>query len=208
MILLIASIIALIYGIFALPRKPGLFRSLLKTLPVLILAFVAFIEEGPALLIAALALSAAGDAFLSRNGNTAFLAGLVSFLSAHLAYVALFLTYPSPSQPAMIIIIAVWAITALIILAALASLWRHLAEMKIPVIIYTLVIGAMNIAAWASGQEILLLAGVALFVFSDLVLAHEMFVWKNPSVKKIASRAVWFSYFPAQLIILVSFLQS
>ena len=49
---------------------------------------LAVVENGPLLLFAALALSAVGDAFLSREGDRAFLGGLASFLAAHLAYIA------------------------------------------------------------------------------------------------------------------------
>ncbi len=205
MILLSATFITLVYGIFLLGRKSGLLRTAFKTLPVLLLAFVAFIEEAPQLLAVALALSAAGDAFLSRNGNKAFLAGLGSFLTAHLAYVALFLTQPFGAMPTITILIALMTIA--IMLLALTSLWPHLKEKKIPVILYTGIIGAINISAWATGQSYLLLAGVALFAFSDLVLAHETFVWKNPNIRQIASRIVWFSYFPAQVMILVAILR-
>ncbi len=77
--------------------------------------------------------------------------------------------------------------------------------MKIPVLIYTMIIGAMNIAAWTTGQNSLLLAGVGLFMFSDLVLAHRIFVWQEDKIKRMASFAVWYSYFAAQLMILYSF---
>ena len=54
---------------------------LLSVLPV----FVGF------LLVAALVLSAAGDAFWSREGERALLGGLAAFFAAHIAYVVLFL---------------------------------------------------------------------------------------------------------------------
>ncbi|TIS81761.1 MAG: lysoplasmalogenase, partial [Mesorhizobium sp.] len=66
-------------------------RSAAKTLAVALLAALAVMQGSPPLLVAALALSAAGDAFLSQDGEKAFLAGLASFLAAHVAYVALFL---------------------------------------------------------------------------------------------------------------------
>ena len=64
----------------------------MKTLAVGLLAVLVVVEDGPLLLVAALALSAVGDAFLSRDGDKAFLGGLASFLAAHLVYIALFLT--------------------------------------------------------------------------------------------------------------------
>ena len=51
-------------------------RTAVKTLAVALLAVLTFVENGPLLLFAALALSALGDAFLSRDGDRTFLAGL------------------------------------------------------------------------------------------------------------------------------------
>ncbi|TIP55997.1 lysoplasmalogenase family protein, partial [Mesorhizobium sp.] len=48
------------------------------------------LQGGPWLLIAALALSAIGDALLSRDGEKAFVGGLAGFLAAHGLYIALF----------------------------------------------------------------------------------------------------------------------
>ena len=50
-------------------RAPSLRRSLVKTAATALLAVLAFIEGGPWLLVAALALGAAGDFFLSRDGE-------------------------------------------------------------------------------------------------------------------------------------------
>ncbi len=71
--------------------RRALARSAAKTLAVAMLAVLAFMQGGPLLLVAALALSAVGDAFLSRDGEKAFLGGLASFLAAHILYVPLFL---------------------------------------------------------------------------------------------------------------------
>ena len=69
----------------------SLARSAAKTLAVAMLAVLAALQGGPLLLVVALALSAVGDAFLSRDGEKAFLGGLASFLVAHIVYIALFL---------------------------------------------------------------------------------------------------------------------
>jgi uncharacterized membrane protein YhhN len=203
--LIVAVVIALFYGVYWLARTEAPARSLFKTLPVLVLAVAAWIGEGPLLLVAALFLSASGDFFLSRRGNASFMAGLGSFLTAHLAFIALFITLPAILLPTAGITISIWLFTIALMAFVLRSLWRHLAEMKIPVFIYSMAIGAMNISAWMTDQDALLLFGVALFVFSDIILAHELFVWKNPTTKLTASYAVWFSYFSAQAVIFYSF---
>jgi len=205
LLLFFAVLCGIVYGLFWLSRDISWIRSVLKTIPVTLLAFTALNSGLPLLLILAFCLSAAGDAFLSRIGDKSFLVGLSAFLLAHLAFTFLFLTSP-PSQ-AILPVTKIWVslLTGLLIISVLISLWRHLGHMKIAVFIYSLTIGAMNIAAWTSGQNKLLLCGVALFVFSDIVLAHGLFVWKNTKIKNLASILVWYSYFPAQTLILYSF---
>lgn len=205
-VILISIVLGLLYGLLWVPRENSITRSILKTLPVSLLAVAALISGAPILLFLALILSAAGDAFLSRDGEPMFLAGLGSFLSAHLVYVILFLNHPAALPSPAGVLTAVAVVTLVVIVLVLSNLWNHLGAMKLPVIIYTLVIGAMNISAWGTGQSALLLTGVTLFVFSDMVLAHELFFWQKPAIKKLATYTVWFSYFAAQTIILYSFL--
>ena len=69
---------------------PSWRRTIAKTLAVSLLGVVAMLAGGPVLLVIALLLSAAGDAFLAHTGERAFLAGLASFLAAHIGYVLLF----------------------------------------------------------------------------------------------------------------------
>ena len=87
--LILSAAAAVMYGVIVNTR-PTLARSAVKTLAVGLLAVLVLVENGPLLLFAALALSAAGDAFLSRDGDRAFLGGLACFLAAHLVYIALF----------------------------------------------------------------------------------------------------------------------
>ena len=87
---LVAAVLALLY----LPRVSdpmGRTRSMLKTLSVLALAFVALVGGGPVLLVIALIACAVGDAFLSRTGEGPLKAGMVAFAAGHLVYIALFL---------------------------------------------------------------------------------------------------------------------
>ena len=205
-IIALAFIIGIAYGGTLLSAIPSLKRSLFKTAPVSLLAISAWVSGAPVLLVIALGLSAAGDAFLSKTGEKMFLAGLGSFLLAHLIYVALFINHPGDVQPTGLTLLAVAVVTIALIALVLKSLWSHLGAMKIPVVFYTLIIGAMNMAAWHSGQTPFLLIAVALFVFSDMVLSHELFVWQEPARKKLAAYTVWFSYLMAQTMITLSFI--
>ena len=199
-----AILIATVYGFHWLRQETNVTRSIFKTLPVALLATAAALSSTPTLLVAALISSALGDLFLSREGEKMFLAGLGSFLIGHIAYSALFLTHIQ-AKPNRVVLAIVCAVSALLVVGILNSLWRHLGTMKIAVTIYALAIGAMIIAAWFSSQNNLLLAGVALFAISDTVLSHEIFVWKIPQTKRTASYIVWITYFGAQAMILYSF---
>ena len=74
---------AVAYLLFYVGKPASLNRTIIKTLSIAALAALAVIMDGPLLLVAALALSALGDLFISRDGEAAFLAGLGSFLLAH-----------------------------------------------------------------------------------------------------------------------------
>jgi len=86
-----AGLCALGYLVFDSHTDPSARRSASKTASVLLLSGLAMTAGGPWLLVAALALSAAGDFFLSRAGDRSFLLGMAAFFSAHLAYIWLML---------------------------------------------------------------------------------------------------------------------
>jgi uncharacterized membrane protein YhhN len=90
--LLVAAVAASLYviGLWVLP--PGLLM-LVKPVPVAILAWLVFTQRPDVYgrrIGAGLALSAVGDLLLATDGH--FLAGLLAFLVAHLAYTFAFLS--------------------------------------------------------------------------------------------------------------------
>lgn len=138
--------------------------------------------------LAGLCLSLVGDALLLSARRPAFLAGLVAFLLAHVAYAAAFA--PRSATPPWV---------ALPVVAALAVvlrwLWPHLGTMKGPVVAYTLVISAMlYLALGVGGPRVPL--GASLFYVSDLFVARDRFV-KPGLANRIAGLPV---YYAAQLL--------
>lgn len=129
------------------------------------------------MVLAALILSWLGDVFLlARGSRPAFVAGLGSFLAAHLAYATAFLVrgvHPTPL-----------ALGAVALLPAAGIAWRWLAPhvpggLRLPVVAYVLVITAMAALAlgtlaapWRPGVPL----GALLFYVSDLAVARERFV--------------------------------
>lgn len=203
--LVFAAAAAVLYA-FMITRGPDLRRTLVKTVPVALLSLLAAIEGGPVLLVAALALSALGDACLAQDGERAFLAGLASFLAAHIAFAALFFGMNEAglfsSEPWRL---AIGAGMAALALGLLARLWPAVGpKLQIPVAAYAAAILAMGVTALgAPGYGLAL--GAAAFMASDSLLAAEKFLtgpgspWSSPM-----RLGVWVLYIAAQFILTLS----
>lgn len=204
---ILACAAALIYAVL-LHLPPSLARSAVKTLAVALLAVLAILTGGPAMLVLALALSAVGDWFLSRDGETAFLAGLASFLAAHVAYVALFV---AKGEGFGLISGETWRIGLAILMALLALvMWRLLMQrvgpaLRSPVTAYVVAILAMGVTSLTVPNG-WVVAGAVMFMASDTLLATERFVLPAISPHRIWIRyGVWGLYFAAQFVITMAF---
>jgi uncharacterized membrane protein YhhN len=206
---LIFSLVAAVIYAFTLGMPPTLARSAAKTLAVAMLAVLAAIQGGPLLLVAALALSAMGDAFLSRDGEKAFLGGLAGFLVAHIVYVALLLRSGAglellgaePWRGAIALAMAVFAIVML------AALWRRVGPgLRIPIAVYVMAILAMGMTALTT-SNVWVIGGAVLFMASDGLLAMEKFLVAAVSPHRAwMGLTVWVLYYAAQLAITLGFL--
>ncbi|HEV7322042.1 MAG TPA: lysoplasmalogenase [Ensifer sp.] len=129
--------------------------------------------------------AAAGDTFLMLPGDY-FLAGLICFLLTHCAYIfALTRDAKLAAHPGL------FGTFSLVAFAVVAGLWTSLPpEMRIPVIIYALALGAMAAQAISrlrqfSGMPAQATArfaacGGLLFMISDTLLAYGRFRWQIP----------------------------
>jgi alkylglycerol monooxygenase len=148
-------------------------------------------------LLAALALCLAGDVLLMLEGM--FIPGLVSFLAAHLCYLALFKQglrwFPS---------LRALAATAAAALVMYAFLFPHLGPvLKVAVGAYAMVIALM--AAQAIGRAVVLrdsasvavAVGAVFFMLSDALLAINRFAQPLP----MAQFWVLATYYAAQVLI-------
>lgn len=181
-------------------------KSLVKTLSVALLALASLMSGLPTLLTAGLTLGAVGDFFLSRRGDRAFLAGLVAFALSHLAYVGLFADI---GDGAALFAMPRAAVAAVILLAAMAMaavLWPRAGALRVPVVVYIMIILAMVLAA-LSGQGGLIIAAALLFMLSDTVLSLDLFV--QPVAiwwQRAAPYVIWGTYWAAQAGFLLAFL--
>lgn len=206
--LLFSFVAAVIYA-FALDMPPKWTRTAAKTLAVALLAVLAAMQGGSLLLVAALGLSAVGDAFLSRDGEKAFLGGLACFLAGHIAYVALFvktgggieLLGAQSWRGAIALAMAAFSIVML------AALWRRVGpQLRIPIAVYVAAILAMGLSALTTDRP-WVIAGAVLFIASDGLLAAERFLLVAISPHRVWMRyAVWVLYYAAQLAITLGFI--
>lgn len=199
-VLVLSLLLALLYFRF-LGKPAGHGRAALKAAPVLLLAVYAVIAGGATWLVMALFLGALGDLCLAYDGERAFIAGLVSFLLSHLAYVALFWPMAEPS----LILGEAWRIgsaaaLAILVPALILVLWRPAGPLAMPVAIYGLVIGAMGFTALSVADAAVFL-GAALFISSDTALAAEKFlVGAAAPLSRPLRYFVWATYYSAQLV--------
>lgn len=124
--------------------------------------------------VVALVLSLAGDVFLMLEPDQ-FIAGLASFLAAHIAYVIGLVV--AGFSPAAAILALGAALVAFAVLGRgiLAGAADKDARLQIPVAAYMAVISAMVIAA-AATTNALAIVGAVLFYGSDATLGWNRFV--------------------------------
>ncbi len=153
------------------------------------------------LILAALFLSWCGDLLL--QAKNLFIPGLLSFLLAHVFYIIYFKNVVKNREgffqmkPLLIIPVLLYVVLLL------AILYPFLNELKIPVIFYSMTIGAMLLMAINTRQQLnktasfFFITGALLFVISDSVLAVNLFVVKH----LVLSLCVMATYAIAQYLI-------
>lgn len=120
----------------------------------------------------ALALGGAGDVALLGSSDTAFMAGLGSFLASHVAWIVALRQRHAGGRLRARPVLATPYVVAFCALNA--YLWSRTGKDRIPVIAYSTVLLTMSLAALDSGSS-KAAAGGALFLTSDALLALEKF---------------------------------
>jgi uncharacterized membrane protein YhhN len=173
--------------------------------PLTVMLIIAIALQSPAslykyLILAGILFSLAGDIFLMLPRDR-FIPGLVSFLVAHLFYIAAF-TQDGARHAAVM--------AGLLLLAyggvMLSKLFPYLGKLKAPVMIYMLVILLMvwqasnRYASTGTSASLLAFAGACLFAASDSALAWNRF---RRSFKS-AQFLILTTYYAAQWLIALS----
>jgi uncharacterized membrane protein YhhN len=186
---------------FGLPTIVYIFKPLTMVFIIgIALVRVSQLKSYRNLIVAALCCSLAGDVFLMLPSDQ-FVPGLVSFLIAHLFYIAAFRTRPSG-------LLSAWFGLTCVAYGCLMSwfLFPYLGDMKLPVLIYLIVVLVMAwqaLSRWAANrnQRALLAAlGAILFVASDSMIALNRFYGRF----RLADLLILVTYFVAQWLIALS----
>jgi uncharacterized membrane protein YhhN len=160
-------------------------------------------------MLAGLLFSWAGDMILefSQNNANMFIPGLVSFLLAHLMYLTVFLVTPGKS---CILSTRFYLLIPVIIYGVVLVyfLYDDLADMRLPVILYAVVIltmlsGAINRKEKVKKRSYLMvLAGAMLFVISDSAIAINKFSYQFES----SGIVIMSTYIMAQYLIVTGYI--
>lgn len=159
-------------------------------------------------LVAALVLSTLGDVFLmlpgrqpGSDGPDLFVAGLASFLLAHIAYVVGFVLDGVTGRGVLVGLVPVVLVVAVVgrrVVAAVRS--SEEPALATPVVAYVAVISAMLLFAFGTGDP-RAAVGALLFAGSDSLIAWERFVRK----RSWGPMTIIVTYHLAQALLVVSF---
>lgn len=185
----------------------GIAKSLLMPALMLLLFFSNSTAGNKVLIITGLFFSWVGDVLLLfENKNPLFfIGGLVSFLTTHILYIIYFLKIQSAQtsllrkQPWMAALVAAYGVSLV------QFLFPYLGTMKLPVVIYAVVICTMvtcSLHVFTKTNKpanILFITGAILFAASDSLLAVNKFY--KPFAG--AGMMIIFTYCVAQLLIVM-----
>jgi uncharacterized membrane protein YhhN len=199
------SIVTLIFAvitIYAKLRENELFQIIFKPLTMLAIILLVYVNSSAPMtfcqqaILAGLIFSLIGDVFLIRQDQF-FVPGLICFLIGHLCYITAFWTQPNLISVVFYLIYVVFF---------LKLLWQYLGKLKIPVVIYSLILAVMSWMALSltvqhpDHHTFHALLGSVLFIASDSLLAVNKF--KKPF--RFAHFWILATYFLAQWMIALS----
>lgn len=204
----LAGLLAIAYGFTLSRASPSLAKLLLKTSGMVILTGVAAWQGAPWLLVAGLAASTLGDAFLAGRPERWLIPGMAAFFTAHLFYVLLFWDLGQAGGEAWN-----YAARAVLVLAGAGYIFwlsPSLGKMRLPVFAYGALILMMGAAAIAlpAGYGLVLI-GALMFIASDAILANELFRRPPDETPRFwPSISLWHLYFFGQAAIMLGILMA
>jgi uncharacterized membrane protein YhhN len=160
-------------------------------------------------MVAGLFFSWTGDVVLefSKNNGNIFILGLVCFLLAHIMYFTLFFITPGKNS---ILSKRIWLLIPVITygVVLVSYLYADLAKMRLPVIVYAIVILTMLAGAINRKEKVkknsyyLVLSGALLFVISDSAIAINKFSHQF----ELSGIVIMSTYIVAQYLIVAGYI--
>lgn len=200
-VLSIIALISAIIAIYAKTRENNLLQYVFKPLTMIAIISLAISNASSPptfyqkMIVTGLIFSTVGDVFLIDSKR--FIQGLVSFLLAHICFIVAF--FSTPHLPSLILYLAYVAVF-------LSILWKHLGNLKIPVIVYSIALLLMSWFALSRYFELnddksfYAFLGSISFLVSDSLLAYNKF----KSLFPFAEILILSTYFVAQWLIALS----
>ena len=176
-------------------------------IPLIVIFYILATENINPLIVVGLIFGLSGDVFLlNKQKKKNFIFGLGSFLLGHVIYIVAFLTsinYEDAYSSGLILVVVA---SLLLVIFLVWALRGNLGGLKIPVIVYSIILSFMSISAFMvatspsggfEGRGWLCYAGSILFLCSDGILAWTYFKAKFKHFNVI----VMATYMTAQLLI-------
>jgi uncharacterized membrane protein YhhN len=205
----LAAAFALAYGLVFARQRESFARALVKAAGAALLAG-AFAVTRPSPLVVGFALCAVGDFFLAFDRKWTLPLGILAFLGAQLCFtlVFLFLWIVAPDGAPLWPRYLAMAIVGVIALAYVIWLTPKVRWLALALVPYAAAIAGMAAMSfwlpWAAWPG---MAGAALFVISDGVLAFELFALPaDAPVRRLTAPLVWWTYAGALALIAVGVL--
>jgi uncharacterized membrane protein YhhN len=158
------------------------------------------------LVVIGLCFSLAGDVFLMLpdKPRSYFLPGLGVFFAAHVFYIVAFSIGATWTARQLVFLLPIALVGGVLV----ARLWRHLGDLKVPVLAYTTIIVVMtwravsrlDMPAVSQASAALAAAGAVLFMASDACLAIDRFARRFAGSRVV----VLGTYFAGQTLIALS----
>ncbi len=190
--------------VLCLDIRPYPLDFLIKSVPAACLCLLVFLMTDGIrgkLLAAGFFCAAAGDMILEIDTGSLFVAGLTAFLIAHLFYMMVFTRRPCLTATRL------WTVAAMLVYGCILGLYLYpsLSDMRIPVLIYLVIIMGMGAAAAIGGKNhFLAIAGAWLFILSDSLIAVDRFSFPVPK----SSLLIMVLYYTGQYMIALGMLRT
>jgi uncharacterized membrane protein YhhN len=205
----LGAVLAALYLLKYCWQGPSAIKTWVKTLSIALPALGLTWSGAPLLPLMGLWACALGDALLSRDGDKMLQGGIASFAVGHIFYVVAFIVHFSPSIAQDPVALTVLIPLMLILLGLSTEWWLQpfTGDLRGPVRCYVGLILPMGcVAAQQPIPQTTVFWGAMAFILSDLVLSVQIFRRLAGVFERLASYAIWFFYYIAQVLIFYGFI--